>query len=130
MGIVVGATGILCVLGGYALTLSMLAKRSGWSTLARQYAAPGLTDGKRWDRVTVSAGSLVFRSRGMVSANSEGVRLALLPYLRPFHPPLFFPWRDLHRRSGHTNQVLFDVGAPAIGMIGLPLEVVERTQQR
>ena len=80
------------------------------------------------ERRTISVGRVYFRGKAIIVANPEGVHLSLLPYLRPFHPPLFIPWKDLDRRGGHTDQVVFDVGAPPIAEIRIPLKVVEEAQ--
>jgi len=130
MGIIMGASAVGCLVGGYFIMLAMLAGKSGWKTLARQYKADGPIDGELWPRTTISVGRLFFRDRAIVRGNNEGVYLSLMPYLRPFHPPLFIPWKDMERRGGHTDQVVFGVGSPPIGEVRIPMEVVEKTQPR
>lgn len=119
---------LLALVGGWLLALGVLASKSGWSKLARQYRATGPVEGTRLERVSISVGRLYFRSKGIVVGNTEGVYLSLLPVFRPFHPPLFIPWKDLDRKGGHTDQVVFDVGMPAISEIRIPMSVVEKTR--
>lgn len=129
MEIIIPLTLVVCGLGGWLLALSMLSSKSGWRALARQYRAGPkngtAAGGARFQYATISVGRLFFRSRANVSVTAAGVELALLPYLRPFHPPLYFPWKDLERRGGHTDQVVFGVGTPALGEIRIPMAAVE-----
>jgi hypothetical protein len=80
----------------WASILFLLAKMSGWSRLARYYAARGQFEGHllKWQ----SGYLRIFTNYNRVlayGANTNGLFVEVMPFFRPGHAALFIPWTDI-----------------------------------
>jgi hypothetical protein len=66
----------------------------GWGRLARSYRTSEAFDGDMWWHLSGWVGRNYYRGL-IVGGNTEGLRIAIDVVFRPWHPPLFFPWRDV-----------------------------------
>jgi len=78
----------LIFIAWWFVVLKLLSKYEGWDRLASKYALEGKFDG------------IVMRCRGPrgaihIGVNGSGIYLAMLFCFRPFHKPLFVPWKDI-----------------------------------
>ena len=100
---------LICIFCWIALSI-LIAKLSGWASLARDYRDDAPLDGDRFH----------FQSAGMrfgtnysgcltVGVNRKGLYLAVWLLFRFGHPPLLIPWRDItmtERKKFFMQQVL------------------------
>lgn len=83
----------------------------GWAALAEVYRAPWRVEGVTWRFQSAEmrwscnyGGCLKF------VANEEGLGVSVMPIFRIGHPPLFFPWAEIHaerERSWFMESVRF-----------------------
>jgi hypothetical protein len=87
---------MLLVLAGLAflvvaLLTQLFARVSGWTELAKLYAADVLPTGKKHTQQTVQFGAVRYRHCVTVGIDSLGLWLWVQPHLTRFRP-LFIPW--------------------------------------
>jgi hypothetical protein len=85
--------------------LGFVARLGGWSRLAAAYP---LRERFQGERKRFASGSLLggsffglpcdYNGSLTLGANPDGLLVAVLPVLRPGHPPLFIPWQDITAR--------------------------------
>ncbi len=81
---------IKCVAGQW-----LHARASGWRRLGQRYPAGGGRPGRRFGGAAVRVGAHWYHLTPVVGVDGAGLRLAMRPPFRPFHPPVFVPWDDV-----------------------------------
>ena len=98
LGAIVAAVVLLSIASPIAAVV-LLARFSGWSTLAELY--PGRTRPakvRRWLGYGVFRGWIGYNGGLVVGSDAEGLDLRAMPVILSFcHPPIFIPWRELAR---------------------------------
>lgn len=81
-------------IGSYALVLFTLAHFGGWAELARDYKTntvpPEVIKGRT---ILTQIGG--YKNCITLSADSAFIYVAIMPLLRPYHPPLAIPFDDI-----------------------------------
>src|SRR5262249_17392714 len=68
----------------------------GWHRLARSYRWTHAVDGTSWWFQSADLGtSAEYGNCLIVTANEDGLRIAMPRFLRLWHPALFLPWGDM-----------------------------------
>jgi len=82
--------------GMWLLVSFLLSAMGGWRALAQQYAAQSAFSGTRFRFRSAQLGGYVnYGSCLTLGATPHGLYLAVLPFFRMAHPPLFIPWNDI-----------------------------------
>ena len=92
------AVGVLVALGfalWWCLVLSVVGGLFGWGTLARHYRTTAPFHGTRRRFRSAKIGLSNYSGVLSFGTNPDGLRLAVFPFFRPGHPPLFVPWADV-----------------------------------
>jgi hypothetical protein len=89
----------------FSLILFVLATVGGWGRLAQRYRTDRLFQGTIWKYQFGFMGGVRYNGALTVGSGMEGFYLAVLPLLRPFHPPLLIPWSDVS--VGQRKQALW-----------------------
>lgn len=71
------------------------ARASGWARLSRRYPAGGARGARRFDRAVIRVQAHWYHLTPTVEVGGAGIRVAMRPVYRPFHPPVFIPWDDI-----------------------------------
>jgi hypothetical protein len=80
----------------WCFVVLLIARMSGWAKLAEYYQTSDAPIGPTWRfesalmRWTSRYGNVV-----TLSAETQGLRIALFPLFRPGHPPLLVPWGEI-----------------------------------
>jgi hypothetical protein len=116
---------MLLVLAGLAfLVVALLtrfsARASGWSELAKLYAADGMPTGRRYARQTVQVGAIRYRRCVTVGIDSLGLWLWVKPQLTRFRP-VFIPWDKI---KGTQETRLYSRQAVQLSIEGPPATTV------
>jgi len=87
---------------GWLLISFLVSHLSGWSTLAKDYAARRPFVGERWPFQSAAVRWILMSyNNGLTfGADREGFYVSVMFLLRPFHPPLFIPWSDVKVQRG------------------------------
>jgi hypothetical protein len=89
---------IPAILVGFAAfwtVLCFVLSRFGWATLAREYPDRLPVSGKSWRMRSGRVGPNNYSGCLNLTANPEGLRLAVFFLFRPGHAPVFIPWGDM-----------------------------------
>lgn len=79
------------------LLVSLLSRISGWRALARAYPDPGSVEGvSSWFGSIALRWGMGYNGCVRVTANADGLRLAVWPIFSLGHPPMFLPWAEMH----------------------------------
>jgi len=89
----------------FCLILLVLSKLGGWSALAERYRTDRSFQGTLWNYQFGFLGSTRYNGALTVGSGSEGLYLAVIVFLRPFHPPLLIPWHEV--ALGGRKSILF-----------------------
>jgi hypothetical protein len=85
----------------------LISRVSGWARLAERYHTNEAAQGPAW---RFESASMRWNSRYgnivTLSAEAQGLRIALFPLFRPGHPPLLVPWNEISARPA-SFRVLF-----------------------
>src|SRR5574341_401922 len=125
---------VLAALAGvpafFCLILFVLSKLGGWSALAERYRTDRPFQGTLWNFQFGFLGSVRYNGALTVGSGSEGLYLAVFPFLRPFHPPLLIPWHEvaLGRRKKTIFQELveFRLGPEPLASLWLYDSLVQK----
>jgi hypothetical protein len=79
----------------WAFVLFLLALLGGWSHLAQYYQTQTTFNGQIWRFRSGRLGWVGYNGCLTLGANDEGLYLAVFPFFRIGHPPLFIPWYDI-----------------------------------
>ncbi len=84
------------------LALYLTALVFGWMALAEKYARPGdkHSTGRTKLLSFLGVGMAHYNTCVMISTDSEGLYLSLFFIFRPFHKPLFIPWKNITAEMG------------------------------
>jgi len=100
---------VVAALAGFAaffsLILFVLSALGGWRALASRYRTDRSFQGSLWKYQFGFLGVTRYNGALTVGSGSEGLYLAVLPFLRPFHPPLLIPWHEV--ALGRRKQTIF-----------------------
>ncbi len=118
---------VLAALAGFAaffsLILFVLSALGGWRARASRYRMDRPFQGTIWKYQFGFLGLVRYNGALTVGSGSEGLYLAVFPFLRPFHPPLLIPWHEvsLGRRKPTIFQELveFRLGAEPLASLWL-----------
>jgi hypothetical protein len=89
----------------FCLILLLLSKLGGWSALAERYRTDRPFQGSLWRFQFGFLGSVRYNGALTVGSGMEGLYLAVLFFLRPFHPPLLIPWGEVS--LGRRKKTIF-----------------------
>jgi len=89
----------------FSFILFLLSKVGGWSALADRYRTDRPFQGSLWKYQFGFLGLTRYNGALTVGSGSEGLYLAVLFFLRPFHPPLMIPWSEV--ALGRRKKTLF-----------------------
>ena len=100
---------VLAALAGFAaffsLILFILSALGGWRAHASRYRMDRPFQGTAWKYQFGFLGVTRYNGALTVGSGSEGLYLAVLPFLRPFHPPLLIPWHEV--ALGRRKKTIF-----------------------
>ncbi len=114
----------LLFIGGWFLCLKFISIYTGWSRLAREFGFKGKFSGKMFRCQSVGSSSATH-----VGLNEEGLYLALFFPFRPFHKPLFIPWKRI--KFIYVGRLLFSRYYITIdGYAGIKFSLPYRTYKR
>jgi hypothetical protein len=117
-------------IGLWILILTIIARASGWATLATVYRLQESFDGQRWHLQTAQMRwATNYGNCLTVGASPRGLYLAVLFLFRPGHPPLLVPWADIavHMRQ-RTWFTVVEVRFRRVP--GIPLRISARLAAR
>lgn len=81
---------------GWFVMLAGIAIVGGWQTLARAYPSEDQVWGSEWGGQSVGLrGWCGYNGCVRVTAAEQGLRLAVMLFVRPAHPPLFLPYAEM-----------------------------------
>ena len=89
----------------FSFILFVLSKVGGWSALAERYRMDRPFQGAIWKYQFGFLGSVRYNGALTVGSGMEGLYLAVLFFLRPFHPPLLIPWGEVS--LGRRKKTIF-----------------------
>ncbi len=90
----------LIVAAAMALLFFIFSHKSGWTVLARSYAATSEPVQTVYTKQTIKVGGVRWRFATTVGISSAGLYLSVHPLRWPLsrfvqHPPLLIPWKDI-----------------------------------
>lgn len=98
----------LSLCGGVPAWLGMmkfLARKSGWTELARRFRSQGESPGKRPTLGSVGSSREVDYNGGIkIGVSDSALNLSCLLLMRAFHPPLAIPWSQIDDIVAPTMQ--------------------------
>jgi hypothetical protein len=105
-----------------------MARFGGWKRLAERYAANAPPVGGTVMRgATGMVGFTNYKRVLTIIVIRDGLYIETSRIFRMFHPPIFIPWHEIHNAAPVTfvfrQYVAFDIGAPKIASMRLPLPV-------
>jgi hypothetical protein len=116
-------------LGGWCIVSFALSWIGGWYQLGKSYRARDRPSGKRFSMRSGWVGIVGGRWIFTIYNSQDGLYLSRSWLFRPFHPPLFIPWSEIHdARPGRflmSGMIVFDVGSPWVATLSLPRDVFE-----
>lgn len=92
----------------YFLVSLVVSRWSGWAALAQRFSLRSEFTDSRWRFQSAQMRWLCgYNNCLTMGANSEGLYLSMLPFIRLFHPPLLIPWGEV---SAEKKNLLFTQG--------------------
>jgi hypothetical protein len=117
----------------WCVTLSLVARFSGWGKLAELYPAAEPPAGRvfRWQAGRI--GWSDYNGCLTITVGPAGLGLAVLGLFRPGHPPLLIPWSSLRVVQVHTGWlvrgVTVAVDDPPVTKMRLPAKVFDAAHE-
>jgi hypothetical protein len=106
----------------------MLSRISGWSAIAARFPGSPNPTGTRFDGVTGTVGIISYRNVMTVHIAPDGLHVVPWKVFTIGHAPIFIPWGEIRnateRRFPFFHVVSFEVGAPKVGKMQLPIKVL------
>ncbi len=109
----------------------MVARLGVWSTLAKVYPAPGPFKGK----ILLGSGRMGIVNYGFslqLGADSEGLSLKAVNFIKTGHAPLYIPWKDISAREVEGpfyKRVLVNFQkAPGV-VLGMPKSIIIKLKE-
>ncbi|GLR18415.1 hypothetical protein [Portibacter lacus] len=87
-----------------------LFSRAAWSKLSNNYRSIDNFYGSNFGKFNARINDLNYSSRLYLQYNDEGIHLSVVKRYRPFHPPVFIPWNDIHEVNKTEEKVHIIVG--------------------
>lgn len=91
--------------GMWCVISLMLARLGGWHALAQAHRAASKPVGKRFGMESGSIGLVSYNGCLTVCVTGEGVYMSVWPMFRLGHPPLFFPWSEIHNPKKYLTEI-------------------------
>jgi hypothetical protein len=121
-----GAGIVLIFLAAATVVTFCVSLWSGWRLLSERYRSEREFAGERWrfqsGRMRWGCG---YNNCLTLGANAEGLYMAVLPVILPWHPPLFIPWIEITTREERRwwgYATVFTLGRE----MQIPLRVLKR----
>jgi len=112
----------------------LLAKCGGWHRLATHYATWQPAEGEIHRFQSASFGWVNYGSCLTIVLSSYGMRLAVAPIFRLWHPPLLIPWSEFHdireRRSFFVKQDEVTIGNPAVATLCFDPHILRAAREK
>jgi hypothetical protein len=112
----------------------LISLTSGWQRLAQRYHNLRPTTGKMWRWQFGSINWAGYNGALMLTANSEGLFIETLWFMRFGHNRIFIPWHEFREVTVATfpfwRQVRAKIGSPAVATVRLPAVVFEESEGR
>lgn len=105
----------------------LLSHVGGWHQLAKRFATRQPPAGQRLLMQSAKVGMFYYSGCLTIHVSPEGVRLALMFFPFPGHPPLLIPWKEMHqirtRDVWSEDWVRLEIGSPRVSAIDLTKKV-------
>jgi hypothetical protein len=115
----------------WSFVVWLISAFGGWSRLAQHYRDFDNYHGRKLRMRSGRLGGSSYNGVLTIGADFQGLYLAVNPFFRVGHPPLYIPWNDIQmeeqQRFFMTNTVLTFAQVPRIKLM-FPKQVMEQVQ--
>ena len=118
------------------LAIMAILSHLGWARLARSFPGDELSDrsAPRLRFQSLMVNTVSYNNCVTIEVTPSGLRLRCSPHWAfPFHRPIFLPWNVLDIISVNEgwcfNNVVVDVGRPAMARLRLPSKILSLAEQ-
>lgn len=126
---VFGIAGFAVVFPAFWCGVVWVVGAMGWRQLAARYPAGGPATGRTFRMVSGTIGLANYNGVLYVTAEPEGLHLAVLSLFRVGHPPIRIPWTEItsvtQKNALWARWYTFRVGTPHVATVRLPGRVVD-----